>query len=102
MKVEAWLKISARKHYLNWRAGAVGVSKSKPATKANEIAIKLEVEVPDSLFEIPELRARVEVPASSVSKPVIDAKVTDNIAAELSKQLGLNVRVSAEEVEQEQ
>jgi hypothetical protein len=61
---------------------------------SGEVAIKVTVNVPDALFERPQLQARIVVPDSAVSKPVIDATVLDNIQQVLNQQLGLDIRVS--------
>lgn len=72
--------------------GARLVQKS-PALDVGEIAIELNVTVPRALFQRPALRAKVVVP-DDASPPVINAEVTDNIAAVLREQLGLRVEVS--------
>jgi len=70
------------------------VRRNKPNTKRNEVAIRLEIELPDTLFERPQLEAQIKVPDSELGKPVVTSEVQDNLAEVLSKQMGMEVRVS--------
>lgn len=101
MLAEFWVKIEATKKYRSWCCGPVKVSKSKPATKANEVAVKIAIDIPDAYFETPELSAKITVPEDSVNKPVITPQVESNIAKLISEQLGVQVHVSAVEKEEE-
>lgn len=93
LKAEAWLVITAtKKHY--WRISSFHVTRKKPLTGANEVAIRLDIELPETLFEVPQLSAAIKVPESATSRPVISADVQDNIAAALRKQLGMKVTIS--------
>ena len=105
MKTSMWIKISARRCRYGgtpkpWEACGAEVRKSKPATGPNEIALKLEVEIPDAYFEVPEFSATISVPDSAMDKPVIAASVQDNIAKALSKQLGVKVHVDVTEAQE--
>lgn len=71
------------------------VTAKPPSLKSGEIVLSLQVSLPESLFARPSLRAKVEVPEAS-SPPVIDAGVTDNIAAILTEQLGYRVTVEVD------
>lgn len=77
-----------------WSALTARLTNKSPSLVSGEVAIKVTVNVPDALFERPQLQARIVVPESAVSKPVIDATVIDNIQETLNKQFGLDVRVS--------
>lgn len=65
-----------------------------PALAVGEVPIKVDVSVPDALFKRPQLQASITVPESSVSSPVIDAVVLDNIQQVLQQQTGMDVKVS--------
>lgn len=97
-----WVKIAAKKRYRSWEPGTVEVRKLKPATKANEVAVKISVEIPDAYFETPELSAKITVPEEAVNKPVITPEVQDNLAVLISEQLGMKVHVSANNKEEKQ
>jgi hypothetical protein len=70
------------------------LSMKPPALARGEIAMKLSVEVPAGLFEIPALRATVRVPNEAVSPPSIDATVIDNVQELLRERTGLDVVVT--------
>ena len=70
------------------------LSINPPALARGEIAMKLSVEVPSALFEIPALRASVRIPEDAVSPATIDATVIDNVQEILSERTGLDVVVS--------
>lgn len=65
-----------------------------PALSKDEIAIKLNISVPDALFTRPQLQASVVIPEDAVTKPVLDAQVLDNVREVIEQQTGMDVRVS--------
>ena len=102
MDVSCYLLMTGEQWYADRRrAKNIRALAKKPSRLAkNEIAIKINLSVPDALFERPELQASIVIPDSAVNRPVIDAEVCDNLAQTLSDQLGLVVRVDS--VEQDQ
>ncbi|MEL6363891.1 MAG: hypothetical protein AAFR11_03500 [Pseudomonadota bacterium] len=99
MKTEVWLKVEGKKSKYGAGAepGAISSYKKKPATGAGEIAIKIDLDLPDALFLKPTLTARVEVPDDHPISTEVDATVKDNLAAILEEQLGLRVHISADD-----
>lgn len=97
MKTEIWLKIAGKKNHHWWGIGTVSAFKTKPSIRGSEIALKVVLELPDAIFEIPQYEAKISVPDSIIPGSVVNAEVADNIAAVLSQQLGINVHVSAED-----
>lgn len=93
MKAEFWVKIEAKKQSKWWRFGSVECRKSKPATSANEVAVKMIIEIPDAYFETPELQARIMVPEDCVNRPVITPEIQTNISEMLREQLGVQVHI---------
>lgn len=75
--------------------GTIRVAKTRPNTRSDEIAIKLDVEIPDALYIKPQLEARVTVPDDGSRGPVITAEIADNIAEAIRERTGLEVRISA-------
>lgn len=67
---------------------------------SNAVAIKVNLNLPDSIFKKPQLQATIKIDESDVSKPVIDAKVLDNIKAEMSKYLGIDMSINIVEPKQ--
>lgn len=78
-----------------WPYLSARISNRRPALRAGEIAMELTVQVPKALFKRPTLRAEIEIPGD-IPEPVITAEVKDGIAATLSEQLGLPVRITVE------
>lgn len=96
MIVTGWLTVQGTKKYSRWNGKLTGVRKSAPASTArNEIAIRVTLDLPDALFERPQLEAKIAIPPDALGGPVVNADVQDNIAAILSEQLGVVVHVSA-------
>lgn len=81
----------------NWSGLSARLTSKVPALGKDEVAIKLDVVVPDALFKRPQLRASVTIPESVVSAPVISAEVLDNIQEILTQQTGLDIKVSVVE-----
>lgn len=69
------------------------MTKSSPALASNEVAVKVSIELPDEIFDKPSLQANIVVPASAVSKPVINAGVIDNVQEIIKQNTGFDVRL---------
>lgn len=70
------------------------LSARTPSLAKDEVAIKLNIKVPDGLFKRPQLKASISIPESAVTAPVVSAEVIDNVREVLSQQTGLDVTVS--------
>lgn len=75
------------------------VTKTTPALDYNEIALKLDIELPDELFSKPRLEATIKVPKDAVSAPVIEAGVIDNVQEIIKQNTGFEVRLNMVPVE---
>lgn len=80
--------------------GQIRITKTRPNTAADEIAVKLDIEIPDSLFIKPTLEARVTVPEGAGYGPAITTEVADNLADVIRQQTGLTVRLSVDDTEE--
>jgi len=80
-----------------WNQLAARLTGKSPSLEVGEVAIKLKVSVPETLFTKPQLKATVIIPESAVSAPVIDATVIDNVQEILSQQTGMQVTVAVVE-----
>lgn len=96
MQARIWLRIEAFKQGRQWHCGKVSTYKNKPATDANEVAIAIDIDLPDALFERPQLTAKISVAQDSLGEVLAVAEVADNVGQMLSEQLGVQVHVSAE------
>ena len=103
MKLKCYLVVQGKKpkYGLNREtereAGAIRLTKTKPSTASDEIAVCLDIEIPNSLFIKPTLQASVSVPEGSPHGGVITADVADNIADIIRQQTGFSVNVTAEQ-----
>lgn len=70
------------------------VTKTRPGLDHNEIAVKINLELPDALFTKPTLEAKVVVSEKAVSQPVIEADVIDNVEQIIKDQTGFNVKLA--------
>ncbi len=69
---------------------------------SDEVAIFLRIELPNALFEKPQLIADIKVPASAVPKNEITAEVIDNVEEAIKTATGLEMRVSIVEPPKEE
>jgi len=72
------------------------ITKNKPALGPNEVCIKIEIALPETLFTRPSIEARIAVPEDSVIPPVVSMDVIDNIQ-EIAAQQGLQLTISVPE-----
>ncbi|MEK9751617.1 MAG: hypothetical protein VW338_00175 [Rhodospirillaceae bacterium] len=101
MEIVGWLVVAANRARYNRLEGRITrVLTKKPDTASNEVAIRIALDLPDTLFERPQLEARISVPGDSLGAPLIAADVQENIAAILTEQLGMRVRLSAGQPEE--
>jgi len=99
MQISAWLKVEGRETGSKYRPiepGKVTLTRKKPDTGAQEVAIKIEIEVPDALFLRPTLTAKIAVPEDAPISTEVPVEVQDNLAALLSEQMGVQIHVSTE------
>lgn len=95
MKVSNWLVIN--------RNGVKTVRKSKPSLDWDEIAVKINIEIPNELFQRPTIEATVrvtDVPNTVYEPELIIASVKD-IEQQLGAKINLTVSHVAEEKESE-
>ena len=69
----------------------------EPKLGPRERAISLTLDLPDSLWDEPQLEATITVPEDKVSAPMIDAEVVDNIQEVISQQLGVSLEIAVVE-----
>lgn len=72
-----------------------------PRLTPNEIALRLEFEIPDKLFQRPVVTAKLKIPDEVVLPDKINTAVTDNIEEAIKSVTGLEMRVSVVEPAEE-
>lgn len=80
-------------HKKAWRALSGRLAAKVPALEAGEIAIKLNIKVPEAMFKRPQIQATVTIPENAVTPPVLEANVLDNVREVLTQQTGMDVTV---------
>lgn len=76
--------------------GTIRVEKTRPNTRSDEIALQLNLTIPDAIFFKPQLVANVNVPESADFGPQISCEVQDNIAQAIRAATGMEVRISVD------
>lgn len=75
---------------------SVRVSKGRPSLEAHEVAVHVNLQLPNSMFVKTVLQADVIV-ADGGTMPVIDTQVAANLAAAMEEQFGIQLNISAPE-----
>lgn len=79
--------------------GKVRVTKTQPALNWNEISIKMDLELPDSLFKKPFLSANIIVKGSDVSPTIISPEIKNNIEQSIKQHNGIELKLTIVEPE---
>lgn len=106
MNITKYLVVSATKsRYGNgFSTSKVELKEREPTLAGNEVAVRLNIEIPDAFFARPTLEAKLAIPAEAVPKSKITTSVTDNVEKLIKSATGLDFKVriieQAEEVEE--
>lgn len=60
---------------------------------SSSVAIKLNLNIPDAVFQKPQLEASIKIKEEDISKPIITAETLDNIKAVFTQQLGVDMSI---------
>lgn len=85
MKLQKWLVVA--------RSGSCKVTARRPALLEDEIALRLDLTLPDALFVKPTLAAAIVVPDDAALPAVIDADVVEQIGEAIRAATGLRVEL---------
>lgn len=103
MIADFYVKLAARKsRYVpaKWELhGVPKVSKTKPSVDADEVMLRIKVEVPDAYFEDSQLEVTIKVPDRKAS-PFATATVAKAIGEAIKQQVGMKVHVSCDHGEE--
>lgn len=86
MKTEFYLVVS--------KSGSTKTTKGRPNLDWNEISIKLNLTLPDSLFAKPILTAEIAIPQDKVQPQQISVEMQNNIQESIKQHTGLPVRLT--------
>lgn len=76
------------------KKGVKKVSKGRPSLDWDEISISMEVSLPNSLFEKPQLHATVKVDDNQVAPTIINAEMKDNIQTAIQQHTGIPIKLT--------
>ena len=91
MKVSNWLVIN--------KNGVKTVRKSKPSLDWDEIAVKLNIEIPNELFQRPTIEANVRV--TDVPNTVYEPELIIASVQDIEQQLGAKINLTVSHVTEE-
>lgn len=83
MKTSFYLKVNSR--------GGITTAKNRPGLDWDEVAISVNMEIPDMLFKKPQLNAPIVVPEIAAVPKEIDAEMCDNIQSAIETAVGLQL-----------
>lgn len=86
MKIKKWLTISNR--------GVCRVTMRKPSLDWNEVAILLDIHLPDALFDKPRLEAKITVPDEAAASGVIKSVVAEGVQDAIEQATGLTFSIA--------
>lgn len=92
MEATVWIKVAAKKRYQSWYSGTIHASKTKPTTQDNEVAVRIILDIPDSIFEEPVFEAKFKIPETKRILPDT-TEIAKHVGAELSKHMGFRVKL---------
>lgn len=86
MKTACYLKVKSN--------GSVSVSKNRPYTDINEVAVGLTIDLPDVLFKRPQIEASITVASDNVQPFHVDADTTNLVKNAIQSATGFEVKLT--------
>lgn len=76
------------------KRGVKKVSRKRPSLNWDEISISMQISLPNSLFEKPQLHAMVKVNDNQVTPTNINVEMKDNIEAAIQQHTGIPIKLT--------
>jgi hypothetical protein len=89
MKIQPYLVIRDGSRSVSYR-----VTKEYPNLDMDEIAIRLNLDIPNQIFKKPLLTANITVPIEAVTAPVIESETITNVEEMIKQGLGFEVKLT--------
>ncbi len=84
--ITAWLLVTDR--------GSVkAFTRGKPTVHPGEVCVKLNLELPSTVFEQPAIEAKITVPKESVTPSVVSTVAVEKVKSLIEKDTGMPVRI---------
>jgi hypothetical protein len=87
MKVEGWLTV-------NDRGTNMLLTKTQPGIDHDEVSIRIQLNLPDELFERPRLSAEITIPKEATMPTEITADVVEDCKEAIKQVTGLEMKIS--------
>ena len=81
-------------HLVVSKNGSVRVLKGQPNLHFDEVSIRLNLEIPDAVFERPQFCADLTVPETAIQSTEIPVELTDQIHQAIQQITGLEVKLT--------
>ena len=81
MKIKKYLTINSR--------GSMRITQGKPSLSWDEVSVRLNVDLPDEIFNRPRLEASITIPQEAVSPEIISAETIQNTKEAIEQATGL-------------
>lgn len=94
MKTEFWLIVNS--------GGSVHVRKTRPALDANEVSVKLNLSLPDALFQRPQLQADVSIDPDQVQTYPMETAIVQNIKDAVKQATGMDLAITVVDPNEEE
>lgn len=88
MKTKFYLRVNSN--------GSVGLTKSRPDLTFDQVAVCVELELPDILFKKPQITASIKVDHADVTPLIIDAETANNVKEAIETITGIKVLLKVE------
>lgn len=98
MNLSGYLVIKKSEHRYGSGAGSAKFVSKKPTVAANEIAVKIECNIPDELFSRPQLKFQIDIPKEAVPQKEISAEVIGNLKELIQQNTGLTISLISEPI----
>ena len=86
MRAECWLAVS--------ESGSIRLRMNKPDIENNEVAVKVNIDIPDEMFHQPHVEANISVDEESYTGNPITQEEINTIAEEIEHATGLHMNIS--------
>lgn len=75
------------------RTGTVKTTKGRPGLDWDEVAIQMNITLPDALFKKPQLQAEVTIPDEAAIPQLISAETISNVKEAIEQASGMEVKI---------
>ena len=86
MKTKAWITINDR--------GSMRLTKGNTQTQTNEVSVRVNINIPDALFQKPRLEATITIPEEAIGPEMISSDVIHNCQDAIKETTGLDMIIS--------